>query len=340
MKRATRAALLALAAGLCLGLPASAGAAADDAKRNEYKVLVFTKAAGERHASTAAGAAAIKALGLDNRFVVQTTDRAQRFNDDDLSSYRVVVFLNTSGDVLDDDQQAAFERYFKAGGGFVGIHSAIETEADWTFFGDMLGTRAVSEAPFGAATIKVADRVHDASKSLPERWTRSDRFYNFTSNVRGRFHVLATVDETTYTGGTMGFDHPVAWCKDTQGGRAFYTAGGDTAATFSEPDFREHLAGALDWAAGVADPVYSDCGATVLANYQQVKISVPPNTSEPIGFDQLPDGRILQTDRRGGVRLHDPVTGTTQVIADFASTSLPLTQRIYTNSEDGMYGPA
>src|SRR5215218_6719312 len=222
MKRATRAALLALAAGLCLGVPSSAMAAADNANRSQYKVLVFTKAAGERHASTAVGAEAIEALGLDNRFVVQTTDRAQRFNDEDLSSYRVVVFLNTSGDVLDDAQQAAFERYFKAGGGFLGIHSAIETEPDWSFYSDILGTRAVSEAPLGTATIKVADRVHDASKSLPERWSRTDRFYNFASNVRGRFHVLATVDETTYAGGTMGADHPVAWCKDTQGGRAFY----------------------------------------------------------------------------------------------------------------------
>jgi PKD repeat protein/type 1 glutamine amidotransferase len=331
MKRARRAALLVLAAGLCLGLPSSATAAEDNEHRNRYKVLVFTKAAGEKHASTAAGAEAIKALGLDNRFVVQTTDRAQRFNDEDLSSYRVVVFLNTSGDVLDDAQQAAFERYFKAGGGFLGIHSAIETESDWAFFGDILGTRAASEAALDEATIKVADRVHDASKSLPERWSRTDRFYNFTSNVRGRFHVLATVDETTYAGGTMGADHPVAWCKDTQGGRAFYTAGGDTGATFAEPDFREHLLGALDWAAGVADPVYSDCGATVLANYQQVKISAPPNLNEPIGFDQLPDGRILQTTRDGRVRLQDPETGESDVIA-----TIP----VYTVNEDGLYGPA
>ncbi|HEX6021251.1 MAG TPA: PQQ-dependent sugar dehydrogenase, partial [Solirubrobacter sp.] len=103
---------------------------------------------------------------------------------------------------------------------------------------------------------------------------------------------------------------------------------------------RTHLAGAIGWAAGFADPVYSDCGATVLANYEQTKISGPPNLDEPIGFDQLPDGRIIQTARTGTVRLHDPETGTTQVIADFSDPSLPTTMRLYTHSEDGLYGPA
>src|SRR5919108_4679366 len=303
MKRATFAACLVLATALWAAGPAAA--ASDQANRVQYKVLVFTKATAGTHASTAAGAEAIKALGKQNRFVVQVTDKTDRFTDADLASYRVIVFLNTSGDVLSDEQQAVFERWFKAGGGFLGVHSAIETEPDWSFYDDLLGARATDEAPLGEATIKVADRVHDASRTLPERWVRSDRFYNFDSNVRGRFHVLATVDETTYTGGTMGFDHPYAWCKDTQGGRAFYTGGGDTAASFSEPHFRTHLVGALDWAAGIADPVYSDCGATVLANYQQVKITAPPNLNEPIGFDQLPDGRLIQTTRDGRVRLHD-----------------------------------
>ena len=80
----------------------------------------------------------------------------------------------------------------------------------------------------------------------------------------------------------------------------------------------KHLRGAINWAAGQSDPVYSDCGATVRANYQQTKISAPPNLDEPIGFDQFPDGRIIQTARQGKVRLHDPVKGTTTVIADFA----------------------
>ena len=124
-------------------------------------------------------------------------------------------------------------------------------------------------------------------------------------------------------GGTMGAQHPVSFCKDYQGGRSFYTALGNTPEAF-DATLTTHLKGAITWAAGTADPVYSDCGATVLANYQQTKIGSPPNLQEPIGFDQLPDGRILQTDRLGSLRLHDATTGTTKVIANFADPALPL----------------
>ncbi len=137
----------------------------------------------------------------------------------------------------------------------------------------------------------------------------------------------------------MGANHPVSFCKDYQGGRSFYTGLGNTVASF-DASLTTHLKGAISWAAGQSDPAYSDCGATVLRNYQQIKVSAPPNLNEPIGFDQLPDGRIIQTSRRGDVRLHNPATGTTTQIANFADPALPLTQRIYTNSEDGLYGPA
>ena len=140
-------------------------------------------------------------------------------------------------------------------------------------------------------------------------------------------------------GGTMGANHPVSFCKDYQGGRSFYTGLGNTPEAF-DATLTTHLKGAISWAAGTADPVYSDCGATVLRNYQQTKVGSPPNLQEPIGFDQLPDGRILQTDRLGSLRLHDAATGTTRVVANFTDPALPLTQRIYSAGEDGLYGPA
>ena len=278
----------------------------------KYSVLVFTKNAS---GNVAEGVAGLRALADAQEVTFDVTDDAGKFTAANLAKYRAVVFLNNTGDVLDGDQQTAFEDYFRTGGGFIGIHSAIEAEPDWQFMSDVLGTRAGTKTDPLEATIKVADRGHLASKGLPEYWTRTDRWYNFTGNVRGFSHVLATVDENTYTGGTNGFDHPIAWCKDYQGGRSFYTGGGGTADTFSEAGFRKHLAGALDWAAGKADKVYSDCGATVLANFQQTKVSAPPNINEPIGIDQLPDGRLLQTVRDGRLRLHDPVAGTSTVIA-------------------------
>ena len=131
-------------------------------------------------------------------------------------------------------------------------------------------------------------------------------------------------------------DHPASWCQDKDGGRAFYVGAGHSAASFADANLVKHLSGAVKWATGQSDPVYSDCGATVLANYKQVKISAPPNLNEPIGFDQLPDGRIIQTARLGQVRLHDPEEGTTDTIANLSQ----FPQGLYSHSEDGLYGPA
>ncbi|WP_328891606.1 ThuA domain-containing protein [Streptomyces sp. NBC_00316] len=342
--------LLALVGSTLIGLastsiPAAASApaaAVPESSGNQYRVLVFTKSTDADPSVIAAGVDAIRQLGDQLRFAVQVTDDARKFDEEHLKQYRAVVFLNTSGDVLTTAQQDAFEAYYRAGGGFVGIGSAIEAQPGWAFLSDALGTRASGRTDVQPGTIKVADRVHEASKNLPEYWTRSDAWYNFKSNVRGKSHVLATVVEDTFkqqpsgetlsgiSGGTMGYDHPVTWCKDWEGGRSFYTALGNTAASFREGDMRSHLGGAIKWAAGQADPVYSDCGATVLSNYQQTAVAAPPNLGEPIGFDVLPDGRAIQTDRRGSVRLHDSKSNTTTVLAQIP---------VYQNSEDGMYGP-
>src|SRR5918992_3843901 len=334
----------ALMLALAFAVPATASA--------DYKVLAVASAG---DALSKAGVRAIRSGGRSAGFLVAApspADVGDQFTARKLEKYSAVVFLNTGvASPLTDAQKASFEEYFHDGGGFVGIGSAIETDPSWQFLSDILGARSSGRTAVQSGTVKVYDRVHDATKSLPEYWNRSDHWYNFTTNVRGVSHVLATVVEDPYgpqpqghtvdgiEGGTMDFDHPVSWCKDYRGGRSFYTALGNTTAAF-DGDFREHLGGAIKWAAGRSDPEYSDCGATVLANFEQTKISAPPNLNEPIGFDQLPDGRIIQTARTGTVRLHDPATGTTRILADFADPSLPLTQRIYTHSEDGLYGPA
>ena len=318
----------------------------------DYQVLVV---ASKSDGVSKAGIASIRSAGKSAGFSVTApspADVGDQFTSARLERYSAVVFLNTgASSTLTDAERTSFEEYFHDGGGFVGIGSAIETDPSWQFLSDILGARSSGRTAEQSGTVKVYDRVHDATKSLPEYWNRTDQWWNFTENVRGVSHVLATVVEDPFgpqpqgqsvdgiEGGTMGFDHPVSWCKDYRGGRSFYTALGNTASAF-DGGLTTHLKGAISWAAGRSDPAYSDCGATVLANYEQTKISAPPNLNEPIGFDQLPDGRIIQTARTGTVRLHDPATGTTKILADFSSPSLPLTQRIYTNSEDGLYGPA
>jgi PKD repeat protein len=340
---------LALAAA-ALVVPSNAQAK-QAAAADPYKVLVVTSAT---DALTTAGVDAITAAGTGIYTVTSPTPAnvGAQFTPEGLDQYRAVVFLNTGmASPLTDAQRAVFESYYKKGGGFVGIGSAIETDEAWSFMTDLLGTRSSGRTALQSGTVKVFDRVHDASKNLPEYWERTDHWYNFATNVRGQSHVLASVVEDPFgpqpgghtldgiAGGTMGANHPISFCKDYQGGRSFYTGLGNTPESFNA-SMVTHLKGAIDWAAGQSSPVYSDCGATVLRNYQQVKVSGPPNLNEPIGFDQFPDGRIVQTSRRGDVRLHNPATGVTTQIANFADPALPLTQRIYTHSEDGLYGPA
>ncbi|MDA0182098.1 ThuA domain-containing protein [Solirubrobacter phytolaccae] len=334
---------------LALAIPATASA--KEQAVEPYKVLVVTSTADE--VSTAGISAITSAVGADG--VVEApapADVGAKFTAAGLDAYRAVVFLNTGqASPLNDTQRSAFEAYYKKGGGFVGIGSAIETDSSWPFLTELLGTRSSGRTAAQSATVKVIDRVHDATKNLGHYWDRSEAWYNFAANVRGQSHVLASVVEDPFgpqpqgnvldgiAGGTMGADHPISWCKDLNSGRSFYTGLGTTAAAF-DADLNKHLKGAIGWAAGQADPEYSDCGATVLTNYQQTKIAAPPNVGEPIGFHRLDDGRIIQTLRSGQVRMHDPTSGTTKTIADFQAASTPAKFRLYTVSEDGLYGPA
>ena len=114
-------------------------ALADSFDDQHVVVLVFSKTAGFRHDSISDGIAAIQALGRENGFAVEATEDAGRFTDEGLAAYRAVIFLNTTGDVLAADQERAFERYIRGGGGFVGIHSAADTEYDWAWYGDLVG---------------------------------------------------------------------------------------------------------------------------------------------------------------------------------------------------------
>jgi cytochrome c len=306
-------------------LTSGAASAAPAPSGIQYKVLVYTS---DSDPATNAGLNALRRIANDARFTIEVTSDPRKFDDPHLKQFRSIVFLNTSKADLDAAGQAQFEAYFHDGGGFVGIHSAIEAQPGWQFLTDIIGTRATGHSAQTKATVKVADRVHPASAGLPEYWNVTDSFYNFAANVRGVEHVLATVDESSYTGGTMGFDHPIMWCKDYKGGRSFYTGLGGTPAEFNDTTFQGNLTGAIEWSAGLGN---GDCGATVLANYQQTVIAAPPNLGEPVEFDVLPDGRVLQTVRTGDVRLHDPATGDETILA-----TLPL----YNHDEDGLYGGA
>ncbi len=230
------------------GHAASLTSMADAATR----VLVFTKTAGFRHESIPAGVAAVSALGAEHGFAVEPSEEGGTFTDANLTRFAAVVFLNTTGDVLDADQQAAFERYIRAGGGFAGVHSASDTEYDWPWYGELVGTYFSSHPAIQEATVHVADATHPATRCVPPVWTRTDEWYDFRSRPAAGIRVLATVDESTYQGAVMGSPHPIAWSHTFDGGRAWYTAMGHTIESYAEPDFLDHLLGGILWAAGLA----------------------------------------------------------------------------------------
>ena len=215
-----------------------------------FKVLVFSKTAGFEHDSIDAGIAAIQELGTAHGFSVDASEDAALFTDDGLAPYAVIIFLNTTGDILDSAQQGAMERFIQNGGGFVGIHSATDTEYDWTWYGQLVGSYFDGHPTIQAAEVNVVDADHLATQGLPSPWTRTDEWYNFAPDPSS-VTVLLTVDETTYSGGTMGNPHPIAWYHEFDNGRSFYTALGHTEASYSESLFRQHLLGGILYAAGI-----------------------------------------------------------------------------------------
>ncbi|GAQ50619.1 trehalose utilization [Streptomyces acidiscabies] len=232
------------------------------------RVLVFSKTAAFRHDSIPDGINAIRELGVSSgEFEVDSTEDASAFNTANLHRYAAVVFLSTTGNVLDETQQTAFEGYIYKGGAYVGVHAAADTEYDWAFYGGLVGAYFRGHPAIQPADMVVEDRAHPATSALPPTWHRTDEWYDYRSNPRSSVRVLASLDESSYTGGGMNGDHPIAWCQTYQGGRSFYTGAGHTKESYTDPSYRAHLLGGIRYAIGAAQ---ADCrpesGYTQLAD--------------------------------------------------------------------------
>jgi type 1 glutamine amidotransferase len=220
-------------------------------------VLVFTRTQGYRHDSIGPGVEAIRTLGNDNGFLVEQTEDPAAFTDEALAAFDVVVFLSTTADVLGPDQEAALQRFVRAGGGWVGVHAASDTEYAWPWYGELLGGNAyfLIHPVIQAVDVVVEEATHASTAHLPQRFNIQDELYNFRVNPRDAVTVLMTLDETTYLPGegAMG-DHPIAWYHEFEGGRAWYTGLGHRAELYQGPEsalFVQHLLGGIQWAAGV-----------------------------------------------------------------------------------------
>ena len=210
-------------------------------------VLVFSKTNGYRHSSIPAGIAAIKAMGEANKFTVEATEDSLAFTDENLLKYKTVIFLSTTGNVLGEAQEKAFEKFIQKGGGFVGVHGAADCEYDWPWYVKMVGASFLSHPEQQVAKLLIKDKSHRSTKHLPDTWERKDEWYNF-KNINPDVKVLITIDENSYKGGKNGENHPMAWFHAYDGGRAFYTEFGHTDESFSEPLYLQHLLGGIQYA--------------------------------------------------------------------------------------------
>ncbi|MDB2607082.1 ThuA domain-containing protein [Zobellia sp.] len=302
-------------------------------REGKPKVLVFSK--------TPAGIAAIQKLGEENGFEVDTTKNAELFNEDNLKQYSTVIFLSTTLNVLDTKEEAAFERYIQAGGGFVGIHAAADTEYDWSWYTKLVGAQFRSH-PKGTpeADFIITDKNFAGTQFFTDSiWHRSDEIYNF-NKISPDINVVMTVDESTYKGGENGKNHPFAWYHEYDGGRAFYTGAGHTDESFSEDLFLKHLLGGIQYAIGNNN----------VLDYSKATSQIPPDVDrftkkelvvgeffEPTEMAVLPNNDVLIAQRRGQIALYSDATKELKEIASldvyFKTLNTPGV-----NAEEGLMG--
>ncbi|MEP7229555.1 MAG: ThuA domain-containing protein [Ginsengibacter sp.] len=310
------------------------------------RILVFSKTSGYHHESIAEGNIAIEKLGSENKFDVDTTTNADMFNEDTLKKYAAVVFLSTTGDVLDSRQEAAFERYIQAGGGFMGIHAAADCEYDWGWYGRLVGAYFLSHPGINdtfpniqPGVLHVIDANSKATQDLPKEWKRTDEFYSF-KKISKDIHVLLNIDEKSYHGGVNGDNHPMAWYHDYDGGRAFYTNLGHTKESYAEPLYLKHILGGIEYAIGDNKEL----------DYSKSTTQIPPEDNrftktslvqgeffEPTEMTILPNFDIMVIQRRGEIMLYKHDTKKVKQVG-FFDVYYKTLHTPGVNAEEGMLG--
>ncbi len=219
---------------------------------DDIRILIFSKTAGFRHSSIETGITALETLAKKEGYVTEATEDASIFNEKELAHFDAVIFLNTTGNVLDSLQQFAFEQYIKAGGGYMGIHAASDTEYDWEWYGRLAGAYFKNHPKIQPAKLIVENNTHPATISFPPVWEKTDEWYNF-GYISDQINVLIRIDESSYEGGENGANHPVSWYQEFDGGRAFFTAMGHTEESYGEPLFIQHITGGLKYVLGITN---------------------------------------------------------------------------------------
>ncbi len=225
---------------------------------NQFKVLVFTKTDGFHHKSINAGVTALEEMAKQHHFAMEWHEDARQFNDKKLQQFDVVLFLQTTANVLNEKQQAAMEKFIRSGKGFVGVHAAADTEYDWPWYAGLVGHQFKIHPTIQTAQMTTLNADFPGLEHFPAKLWWTEEWYDFKTGKSDNLNYLLTVDEQTYdpkadwgkvkTEG-MGEFHPISWYHNYDGGRSFYTALGHLPETHNMKLFRDHLYGGIFWAA-------------------------------------------------------------------------------------------
>ncbi|MFK7846325.1 MAG: ThuA domain-containing protein [Rhodothermales bacterium] len=302
----------------------------------QINALVFSSTEGFRHESIEAGTKAIKQLGDAHGFGVTATEKPEVFVESYLKDFNVVIFLNTTGDVLNDAQQIEMNRFIQAGGGFVGIHAAADTEYDWPWYGELVGGWFKShplDPNVREGIVQVVDAKHAGASGLPATWNKVDEWYDYKL-MNPDITVLLNVDETSYKKADEtpeAAPRPIAWYHEFDGGRAFYTGLGHTPESYTDPLYLSHLLGGIQYAGNDGQQVNYNNATVAPEGNRYLKQVLVNNLEEPMELELLGNDRILFVERGGAVKVHDASAGTTETIATFD---------VYSELEEGLLGVA
>jgi TonB family protein len=222
-----------------------------DVENGKISVLVFSKTDGYRHESIVAGKSSLQKLANENNFRIDFSEDSLVFNESKLSEYNVIIFLNTTGNILNEEEKMVFKKFIQNKGGFVGIHSAIETENNWEWYGKLLGTRYQGPEKIQKVTVRITEKNHPSTKDLPYQWEIDDEWHIFTNKLAKDIKVLAVVDKIELNDSDKVMYQPFCWYHEFNGGRCWYTTAGHKTENYSDPLFMKHILGGIKYAAGL-----------------------------------------------------------------------------------------
>ncbi len=237
--------------------------------QKQFKALLITETAGWHHESISNGITAIYELAATHNFEVQRQQNAIKITNESLKDIDVVIFLSTTGDIFDKEEQAIFEKYIQSGKGYVGIHAASDTEYDWQWYTKLVGRMFHIHPVQQTAKLKIIDHNFPGLEHFPNTLLWTDEWYEFGKEKVDNLQYLVTVDENTFdpnvvwsnrdpdgngnmidrVGKGMGKFHPISWYHEFDGGRSFYTALGHIEKIYENSWFLSHLYGGIYYAA-------------------------------------------------------------------------------------------